>query len=155
MLKVCWWLQGRLFQLWHYVRDQTEQIEKIGPPLHILFLYFSFFLFFCYFFLALSCDDMGHFLIFFVFFFMFTNIGLPDIERRKRKRNLLIGQPQGSLSERIDTPCAYVNLQLTFSCGLPIWRLIPDQFEWCIAAAGTCAIVVCVIVNVVLYPAVM
>ena len=51
---------------------------------------------------------------------MFTNIGLPDIERRKRKRNLLIGQPQGSLSERIDTPCAYVNLQLTFSCGLPI-----------------------------------
>ena len=50
---------------------------------------------------------------------MFTNIGLPDIERRKRKRNLLLGQPQGSLSERIDTPCAYVNLQLTFSCGLP------------------------------------
>ena len=34
-------------------------------------------------------------------FFMFTNIGIPDIERRKRKRNLLIGQPQGSLSERI------------------------------------------------------
>ena len=60
------------------------------------------------------------FLIFFVFFFMFTNIGIPDIERRKRKRNLHIGQPQGSLSERIDTPCAYVNLQLTFSCGLPI-----------------------------------
>ena len=43
---------------------------------------------------------------------MFTNIGLPDIERRKRKRNLLLGQPQGSLSERIDTPCAYVDLQL-------------------------------------------
>ena len=41
---------------------------------------------------------------FFCIFFMFTNIGLPDIERRKRKRNLLIGQPQGSLSERIDTP---------------------------------------------------
>ena len=78
---------------------------------------------------------------------MFTNIGLPDIERRKRKRNLLLGQPQGSLSERIDTPCACVDLQLTFSCGLPILRLIPDQFEWCIAAAGTCAIVVCVIVN--------
>ena len=154
MLKVWWWLQGRLFQLWHYVRDQTEQIEKIGPPYTFLFLYFSFFLFFLLFFLALSCDDMGHFLIFFCIF-MFTNIGLPDIERRKRKRNLLLGQPQGSLSERIDTPCAYVDLQLTFSCGLPIWRLIPDQFEWCIAAAGTCAIVVCVIVNVVLYPAVM
>ena len=86
---------------------------------------------------------------------MFTNIGIPDIERRKRKRNLLIGQPQGSLSETIDAQCAYVDLQFTFSCGLPIWRLIPDQFEWCIAAAGTCAIVVCVIVNVVLYPAVM
>ena len=57
---------------------------------------------------------------FFLYFFMFTNIGIPDIERRKRKRNLLIGQPQGSLSERIDTPCAYVDLQLTFSCGLPI-----------------------------------
>ena len=24
---------------------------------------------------------------------MFTNFGIPDIERRKRKRNLLIGQP--------------------------------------------------------------
>ena len=34
---------------------------------------------------------------------MFTNFGIPDIERRKRKRNLLIGQPQGSLSESIDT----------------------------------------------------
>ena len=33
---------------------------------------------------------------------MFTNFGIPDIERRKRKRNLLIGQPQGSLSESID-----------------------------------------------------
>ena len=63
---------------------------------------------------------MGHFLIFFCVFFMFTNIGIPDIERRKRKRNLLIGQPRGSLSERIDTLCVYVDLQLTFSCGLPI-----------------------------------
>ena len=34
---------------------------------------------------------------------MFTNFGIPDIERRKRKWNLLIGQPQGSLSESIDT----------------------------------------------------
>ena len=60
------------------------------------------------------------FLIFFLYFFMFTNIGIPDIERRKRKRNLLIGQPQGSLSETIDAQCAYVDLQFTFSCGLPI-----------------------------------
>ena len=55
-----------------------------------------------------------------LYFFMFTNIGIPDIERRKRKMNLLIGQPQGYLSERIDTQCAYVDLKFTFSCGLPI-----------------------------------
>ena len=44
--------------------------------------------------------DMGHFLFFdsFFVFFMFTMFGIPDIERRK-KMNLLIGQPQGSLSE--------------------------------------------------------
>ena len=58
--------------------------------------------------------------LFFLYFCMFTNIGIPDIERRKRKRNLLIGQPQGSLSERIDTQCAFVDLKITFSCGLPI-----------------------------------
>ena len=73
---------------------------------------------FCFF--ALFCDDMGHFLIFFLYFFMFTNIGIPDIETRRRKRNLLIGQPQGSLSERIDTQCAFGDLKITFSCGLPI-----------------------------------
>ena len=56
----------------------------------------------------------------FLYFCMFTNIGIPDIERRKRKRNLLIGQPQGSLSEWIDTQCAFVDLRITFSCGLPI-----------------------------------
>ena len=26
------WMQGRLFQLWQCVRDQTEQIVKVGPP---------------------------------------------------------------------------------------------------------------------------
>ena len=51
---------------------------------------------------------------------MFTNIGIPDIERRKRMMNLPIGQPQGSLSEMIDTQCAFVDLKITFSCGLPI-----------------------------------
>ena len=54
--------------------------------------------------------------LFFLYFFMFTDIGIPDIERGKRKRNLLIGQPQGSLSERIDTQCAFVDLKITFSC---------------------------------------
>ena len=49
------------------------------------------------------CVDMVHFFNLFLYFFMFTNFGIPDIERRKRKRNLLIGQPQGSLSESIDT----------------------------------------------------
>ena len=49
------------------------------------------------------CVDMGHCFNFFLYFFMFTNFEIPDIERRKRKRNLLIGQPQGSLSESVDT----------------------------------------------------
>ena len=121
-------------------------------PLHILFLFLYFlFCFFCYFF-ALFCDDIGHF---FKFICYFLCLQIYDKERRKRKRNLLIGQPQGSLSERIDTQCAFFDLKITFSCGLPICRLILDQFEWCIAAAGMCALVVCVIVNVVLYPAVM
>ena len=61
---------------------------------------------------------MGHFFNF-LYFFMFTNIGIPDIERRKRTKNLLIGQPQGYLSERIDAQCAYVDLKFSFSCGLP------------------------------------
>ena len=42
---------------------------------------------------------------------MFTNFGIPDIERRNRKRNLLIGQPQGSLSERIDTLFICIDLK--------------------------------------------
>ena len=43
------WL--RLFQLWHCVRDQTEQIEKIGPPPppYTFYFYFCIFHFFCYF----------------------------------------------------------------------------------------------------------
>ena len=56
----------------------------------------------------------------FLYFFMFTNIGIPGIERRKRKRDLFIGQPQGSLFERIDTQCAFVGLKITLSCCLPI-----------------------------------
>ena len=52
------------------------------------------------------CVDMGHFVIFLkknVVFFMFTIFGIPDIERRKR--NLLIGQPQGSLSKSRNSHC--------------------------------------------------
>ena len=48
---------------------------------------------------------------------MFTNFWIPDIERRKRKRkrNFLIGQPQGSLSESIDTTVFIcVDLKLLF-----------------------------------------
>ena len=58
------------------------------------------------------CVDMGHF--FCLYFFMFTNFGIPDIERRKRKRNLLIDQPQGSLSESIDTMFICFDLKLLF-----------------------------------------
>ena len=46
---------------------------------------------------------------------MFTIIGIPDIERRKR--NLLIGQPQGYLSESRNCRC--FDIAFTFSCGLP------------------------------------
>ena len=54
---------------------------------------------------------MGHFL----YFFMFTIFGIPDIERRKR--NLLTGQPQGSLSESRNCRC--FDSVFRFSCGLP------------------------------------
>ena len=54
------------------------------------------------------------FFFFFCIFFMFTNFGIPDIERRKRKRNLLIGQPQGSLFEGIDTVFICFDLKLLF-----------------------------------------
>ena len=60
------------------------------------------------------CVDMGHFLNVFCIFFMSTNFGIPDIERRKRKRNLLISQPQGSLSEIIDTVFICFDLKLLF-----------------------------------------
>ena len=61
------------------------------------------------------CVDMGHSLISFLYFFMFTNFEIPDIERRKRKGNLLIGQPQGYLSERIDTTVFIcIDLKLLF-----------------------------------------
>ena len=43
----------------------------------------------------------------------------------------------------------------TFSCGLPTWRLIPDQFKWCSAGVAIFMFVANVIVNVVLYPAVV
>ena len=70
------------------------------PALHILFLFLYFFFVFLLFFCHVLCC---HFLKNFCIFFMFTNFGILDIESRKRKRNLLIGQPQGSLSESINT----------------------------------------------------
>ena len=78
---------------------------------------------------------------------MLTIFGIPDIERRK-KRNLPICQPQGSLSESRW-------FKFTFSCGLPTRRLIPGQFKWCSAVAANVAFVVSVIVDIILYPAVV
>ena len=43
----------------------------------------------------------------------------------------------------------------TFSCGLPTWRLIPDQFKWCSAGTTIVEFLVSVIIDVVLYPAVV
>ena len=57
---------------------------------------------------------MGHFLYIFCIFFMFTIFGIPDIERRKK--NLLIGQLQGSLSESRNSRC--FDIAFMFSCGL-------------------------------------
>ena len=81
-MKVCWWLQGRLFQLWHCVRDQTEQIEKIGPPYTFYFcfciFYFDFLLFFCP-----VLRWHGPFLkFFFVFFYVYK---YWDSRYRKKK----------------------------------------------------------------------
>ena len=77
------------------VLEIRQQIEKI-------YFYFLF----CYFFVIfLPCFVLtwAIFLKKNCIYFMFTNFGIPDIERRKRKRNLLIRQPQGSLSESTDT----------------------------------------------------
>ena len=65
---------------------------------------------------------------------MFTNFGIPDIERRKRKRNLLIGQPQGSLSESIDATvfiCFDLKLLFLVACLLILGILdgIPMRFK--------------------------
>ena len=68
----------KIVQLWQCIRDQTEQIEKIGPP-HILFF---FFFFGCYF---LPCFVLTWTIFFSFVFFMFTIFGTPDIERRKKK----------------------------------------------------------------------
>ena len=81
-MKVCWWLQGRLFQLWHCVRDQTQQIEDWPPPppTHFIFVFFYFV------FLggvALFCDDMGHFIIF--LYFVFYVYKYWDSRYRKKK----------------------------------------------------------------------
>ena len=94
-------MQGRLFQLWQCVRDQTEQIEKIPPPppytFYFYFCIFYFVIFFCYFFAMFCVDIFNFFCTLYVYKFWDSRY------RKKRKRNLLIGQPQGSLSEGIDT----------------------------------------------------
>ena len=80
--------------------SETKKIFQPSTP--SLFLFFNFyFLFLLLIFLDFFCHvyvDLGHILIiFFLYCFMFTIILIPDIERRKS--GLLIGQPQGSLSE--------------------------------------------------------
>ena len=63
----------------------------------------------------------------FFFYFLFCIFYVFNFwDSRYRKRNLLIGQPHQ-----------------------------PDQFKWCVAAASNVAIVVSVIVDVVLYLAVV
>ena len=62
-----------------------------------------------------------------VFYFLISFFGIFYVYncwdsryRKKKKRNLLIGKPQGSLSE--SRWCAVFicfNLKFTFSCGLP------------------------------------
>ena len=76
-------------------RSDKANREDFPPPPYTFYFYFYFCIFFVIF---LPCFVLtwAIFLIFFCIFFMFTNFGIPDIERRKRKRNLLIGQPQGS-----------------------------------------------------------
>ena len=155
MMENCRWLQGRLVQLLQCVRDQTEQIENIPPPpLHILFLYFVILLF-CYFFLiffAMFCVDMAHFFNFFFYAYKFWD----SRYRKKKEKEEFSHRPATRIFVRKYRHSVDLFwFKITFSCGLPTWRLIPDQFEWCIAAAGMCALVVCVIVNIVMYPAVM
>ena len=64
---------------------------------------------------------------FFTFFFVFFTFSIFGIpDIERRKRNLLIGQPYQ-----------------------------PDQFKWCVVAASNVVIVMSVIVDVVLYLAVV
>ena len=70
----------------------SGEIVPIPTDAHGRFCQIFLFIFFFFYFV-----DMGHFLIFFVFF-MLPIFGIPDIERRKRG-GLLIDRPQESLSE--------------------------------------------------------
>ena len=94
-----WWLQGRRFQLWQCVRNQTENREDCPPPLSFFYFYFLFnfyFLFYFYFLLFLDFFAMFYvavFCIFYVYNFWDSRY------RKKKKKGLHIGQPQGSLSE--------------------------------------------------------
>ena len=123
MLKVCWWLQGRLFQLWHYVRDQTEQIEKIGPP-------YTFYFYFFILFFVIFCNPVlrwhGPFFDFFCIFFYVYKYWASRYRKKKEKEESS-HRPATGIFVRKDrhTVWTYVKIQLTFSCGLPIWRLIP------------------------------
>ena len=59
--------------------------------------------------------------IFFFFLYFYVYKYWASRYRKKKEKEESSPRPAtGILSERIDTPCAYVDLQLTFSCGLPI-----------------------------------
>ena len=74
---------------------------------------------------VLLCVDMGHVLIFFnnfiLYFLCLQFLGFPIYKDERKKRNLLTGQPQGSLSESRWFVVVFIcfNLKFTFSCGLP------------------------------------
>ena len=66
------------------------------------------------------CDDMGHFLkflcIFLIFFLCFQIMGFPKEKEKEESSH----RPATRDFVRTDRQCAFVDLKITFSCGLPI-----------------------------------
>ena len=113
-------------------------VHRGVPRAHRFYTHlFLFLLFF-----AMFCVDIVLFFnsSFLYFLFMFTIFGIPDIERRKKKEESSL-RPATRIFVRNRWFVVFIclNLKLTFSCSLPTWRLIPDQYKWCIAAAANAA----------------
>ena len=114
MMENCWWLQGRLFQLWHCVRDQTEQIEKIPPPpphTHFIFIF------------ALFCVDMGHFLIFLYFFYVYKFWDFRYREKKEKEESSHRPATRIFVRKNRHTVFICIDLKFTFSCVLPTWKI--------------------------------